>query len=142
MSYLSSFTVCLDSISEAAGHVAVASPLVNLMKDQVDKLARLGIVDSAASLNDISEENARGVRAECLSNEKISFRLLTLISCPIGGLFAPCCFFSVGDKNRLETVTQRWKTCAGLAPRRLRYTTTRKGVLATKILTITRTLKK
>ena len=40
----------------------MASPLVNLMKDQVDKLANLGIL--AASLNDISEENARGVRAE------------------------------------------------------------------------------
>ena len=35
---------------------------LNLMKDQVDKLANLGIL--AASLNDISEENARGVRAE------------------------------------------------------------------------------
>ena len=51
-----------DSIFEAAGHVVVASPLVNLMKDQVDKLANLGIL--AASLNDISEEKARGVRAE------------------------------------------------------------------------------
>ena len=51
-----------DSIFEAAGHVVVASPLVNLMKDQVDKLANLGIF--AASLNDISEEKARGVRAE------------------------------------------------------------------------------
>ena len=51
-----------DSIFEAAGHVVVASPLLNLMKDQVDKLANLGIL--AASLNDISEENARGVRAE------------------------------------------------------------------------------
>ena len=40
----------------------MASPLVNLMKDQVDKLANFGIL--AASLNDISEEKARGVRAE------------------------------------------------------------------------------
>lgn len=40
----------------------MASPLVNLMKDQVDKLANLGIL--AASLNDISKEKARGVRAE------------------------------------------------------------------------------
>ena len=40
----------------------MASPLVNLMKDQVDKLTNLGIL--AASLHDISEENARGVRAE------------------------------------------------------------------------------
>ena len=32
-----------DSILEAAGHiVVVVSPLVNLMKDQVDKLANLG----------------------------------------------------------------------------------------------------
>ena len=51
-------------------------------------------------------------------------------------------FFFVGGKNRLETVTQRWKTCAGLALRRLRYTTTHKGVLATKTLTVTKTLKK
>ena len=51
-----------DSSFEAAGHVVVASPLVNLMKDQVDKLANLGI--PAASLNDISEVKARGVRAE------------------------------------------------------------------------------
>ena len=32
------------------------SPLVNLMKDQVDKLANLGIL--AASLSEITEENA------------------------------------------------------------------------------------
>ena len=34
-------------------------PLVNLMKDQVDKLANLGIV--VASLSEITEKNARGV---------------------------------------------------------------------------------
>ena len=34
----------------------MVSPLVNLMKDQVDKLANLGIV--AASLSEITEENA------------------------------------------------------------------------------------
>ena len=34
-------------------------PLVNLMKDQVDKLANLGIL--AASLSEITEENAKGV---------------------------------------------------------------------------------
>ena len=34
----------------------VVSPLVNLMKDQVDKLANLGIL--AASLSEITEENA------------------------------------------------------------------------------------
>ena len=34
----------------------MVSPLVNLMKDQVDKLANLGIF--AASLSDITEENA------------------------------------------------------------------------------------
>ena len=34
----------------------MVSPLVNLMKDQVDKLANLGIL--AASLSEITEENA------------------------------------------------------------------------------------
>ena len=33
----------------------MVSPLVNLMKDQVDKLANLGIL--AASLSEITEEN-------------------------------------------------------------------------------------
>lgn len=42
-----------DSIFEAAAHVVVASPHVNRMKDQVDKLANLKIL--AASLNDISD---------------------------------------------------------------------------------------
>ena len=37
----------------------MVSPLVNLMKDQVDKLANLGIL--AASLSEITEENAKGV---------------------------------------------------------------------------------
>ena len=37
----------------------MASPLVNLMKDQVDKLANLGIL--AASLSEITEENAKSV---------------------------------------------------------------------------------
>ena len=47
--------VC-DSISEATGHVVVVvSPLVNRIKDQVDKLANLGIL--VASLSGISEEN-------------------------------------------------------------------------------------
>ena len=36
--------------------LVVVSPLVNLMKDQVDKLANLGIL--AASLSEITEENA------------------------------------------------------------------------------------
>ena len=34
----------------------MVSPLVNLMKDQVDKLANIGIL--AASLSEITEENA------------------------------------------------------------------------------------
>ena len=34
----------------------MVSPLVNLLKDQVDKLTNLGIL--AASLNEITEENA------------------------------------------------------------------------------------
>ena len=37
----------------------MVSPHVNLMKDQVDKLANLGIL--AASLSEITEENAKGV---------------------------------------------------------------------------------
>ena len=37
----------------------MVSPLVNLMKDQVDKLANLGIL--AASLSEITKENAKGV---------------------------------------------------------------------------------
>ena len=36
----------------------MASLLVNLMKDQVDKLANLGVL--AASLSEITKENARG----------------------------------------------------------------------------------
>ena len=49
-----------DLIREDAGHiVVVVSPLVNLMKDQVDKLRNLGIL--AASLSEITEENAKGV---------------------------------------------------------------------------------
>ena len=39
--------------------VVVVLPLVNLMKDQVDKLANLGIL--AASLSEITEKNAKGV---------------------------------------------------------------------------------
>ena len=43
----------------------MVSPLVNNIKDKVDKLANLGIL--VASLSDISEENAMGVRArKCL----------------------------------------------------------------------------
>ena len=38
-----------DSIFEATGHVVVvASPLVNLIKDQVDKLANLGILSTCS----------------------------------------------------------------------------------------------
>ena len=37
----------------------MVSPLVNLMKDQVDKLANLGIL--TAFLSEITEENAMGV---------------------------------------------------------------------------------
>ena len=49
-----------DSILEAAGHIVVmVLPLINLMKDQVDKLANLGIL--AASLCEITEKNAKGI---------------------------------------------------------------------------------
>ena len=45
---------------EAPGHiVAVISPLVNLMKDQVVKLSSLGI--PAVNLSEIDEEKAMGV---------------------------------------------------------------------------------
>ena len=46
--------------------VVMVSPLVNLMKDQVDKLANLGIL--AASLSEITEENEKGVVEEKISN--------------------------------------------------------------------------
>ena len=84
-----------DTIFEATGHVVVVvSPLVNRITDQVDKLANLGVL--VASLSEISEENARGLRARknlqgvtdripqtvwdftCCSKEKITFRLLYL----------------------------------------------------------------
>ena len=58
-----------DSILEAAGHIpehigVVVSPLVNLMKDQVDKLANLGIL--AASLSEITEKE-KGVVEQKIS---------------------------------------------------------------------------
>ena len=57
----------VDTICEAAVHVVVVvSPLVNRIKDQIDKQENLGIL--VASLSDISEENVRGVRArKCLN---------------------------------------------------------------------------
>ena len=52
-----------DSIFKDSGHVAaVVSPLVNSIKDKVDKLAILDIL--VASLNDISEENALGCKKQ------------------------------------------------------------------------------
>ena len=39
----------------------MVSPLVNLMKDKVDKLANLGILAASLSLSEITEENAKGV---------------------------------------------------------------------------------
>lgn len=49
-----------DVLLEAPGHiVAVISPLVNLMKDQVEKLTRIGI--PAVTLSEIDEEKAMGV---------------------------------------------------------------------------------
>ena len=43
-----------DSILEAVGHI-----VVNLMKDQIDRLTNLGIL--AVSLCEITKENAKGV---------------------------------------------------------------------------------
>ena len=58
-----------DSIFKDSGHVVVVvSPLVNSIKDQLDKLANLDIL--VASFNDISEENARGVRSKELFEVK------------------------------------------------------------------------
>lgn len=58
-----------STIREAAGHiVVVVSLLVNLMKDQVDKLANLGIL--AASLSEITEENALQTILKWLHFEK------------------------------------------------------------------------
>ena len=69
----------------------MASPLLNLMKDQVDKLANLGIL--ASSLNDISEENARAVRAEMFKEREDLFQTSCTYKCTIGGLFSRfCCF--------------------------------------------------
>ena len=52
-----------DSIFKDSDHVVVVvSPLVNSIKDKVDKLANLDIL--VASLNDISEENALGCKKQ------------------------------------------------------------------------------
>ena len=49
-----------DVLLDAPGHiVAVISPLVSLMKDQVEMLTSLGI--SAATLTEIDEEKATGL---------------------------------------------------------------------------------
>ena len=69
----------------------MVSPLVNLMKDRVDKLANLGIL--AASLSEITEENAKGVVERKISivyarpeaGLKISPRLFFFFHC-----FAVC----------------------------------------------------
>lgn len=43
----------------STGHVVVISPLVNLMKDQVENLKKLGI--SAISLSNVKDEEAKDV---------------------------------------------------------------------------------
>ena len=49
-----------DSILEGAGHIVVVVwPLVNLTKDQVNKLSNIRIL--ATSFSEITEENTKGV---------------------------------------------------------------------------------
>lgn len=55
-----------DVLLKASGHmVVVISPLVNLMKDQVDKLTSLGV--SAATLSDMDKEKSMGFEKGALS---------------------------------------------------------------------------
>ena len=49
----------LDVTRNSTGHVVVISPLVNLMKDQVESLQKLGI--PAISLSDIADREARAL---------------------------------------------------------------------------------
>ena len=52
--------VCFDVLYTDVQHiVVVVSPLINLMKDQVSKLQKLGV--SAISLTEISEQDAKSV---------------------------------------------------------------------------------
>ena len=63
VTYLSTFTVCFDSIFEAAGHVVVVvSPLVNRIQDQVHKLANVGILPLllVISVNKMQEVYGQG----------------------------------------------------------------------------------
>ena len=52
-------SLIFDTMLGTSGHTVVVSPLVNLMKDQVDKVSKLGI--PAVSLSDVDKENVNGV---------------------------------------------------------------------------------
>ena len=52
-------TIVFNITRNSTGHVVVISPLVNLMKDQVENLKKLGI--SAISLSNVKDEEAKDV---------------------------------------------------------------------------------
>ena len=52
-------TIVFNITRNSRGHVVVISPLVNLMKDQVENLKKLGI--SAISLSNVKDEEAKDV---------------------------------------------------------------------------------
>jgi len=55
-----------DVLCNTSGHIVVViSPLVNLMKDQVEKLNNLGV--SATTLSDMDDEKATGVEKGAFS---------------------------------------------------------------------------
>ena len=51
--------IVFDILRNSTGHVVVISPLVNVMKDQVENLKKLGI--SAISLSNVKDGEAKDV---------------------------------------------------------------------------------